>query len=366
MKLIHSGREPISLKDKCNAVIARFSGRLLGAVRPANQSSCPRHFSLKPHGHSPRYGSTHYGIMIPDLPEPYRYLSFAAVIGYVGFAITDVKAGLSPLGKGDTASLVHGTALSSTQEAYRTYSIQQDLTFTSAPFAVQFGQDSMLMAADAGYILKTQRDDLQVDLKLTTMPSAITWFAYGPLYDHFSNLMTYDGTITQHGVQCHVQGLCTLEHWNAVATSMTKNRWITDHVQLPVKIFSYQVINLNDEEQLLLAYITHEDQPVLTSVYYRNIHGESIQFDGETTFEVTQIQAQPLITPDGDAMSVPETFRWRAHHQGKCVLELFATVDTPYCFGLAAGYVTSYRWQGTFRDQACTGRGYMEFIDKRK
>jgi|GEM_PF-308341 len=365
MELINSQNPPQTIKDYYQAVMARSAHRLLGVVHPEDQSATPRLFQIKPHGHHWRYASTHYGIMIPNLPEPLRYMSFAAVVGYVGFAITDVKAGLSSLGKGDTASLVHGTALSSTAEAYRTYAIRDDLTFKAAPFSVGFSQTSTLMQIGDDFMLRTQRHDLEVMLTLTPIPAAISWFALSPLYHHFSNLMTYQGTITQHGQSYDVQGLCTLEHWNAVATSMSGSRWLTDHLQLPVNVFSYQVINLNAEEQLLLAYITYGDQPVLTSVYYRNIRGVSIQFDGETTFEVTAVQAEPLITPDGDAMSVPDTFVWRAHHQGKQVLELYATVDTPYCFGLAAGYVTAYQWHGTFRSQACTGRGYMEFIDKR-
>ena len=68
--------------------------------------------------------------MIPDLPEPFRYLSWASVLGYVGFTITDTNYQMSKDGKGDTASLVHGTALSTTSEAYRTFSIKMILNLT--------------------------------------------------------------------------------------------------------------------------------------------------------------------------------------------------------------------------------------------
>lgn len=76
--------------------------------------------------------------MIPDLPEPYRYLSWASVLGYVDFPITDSEYQLSQRGKGDTASLVHGTALSTTDEAYRVYSVHDDIEFSKDPFSVNF------------------------------------------------------------------------------------------------------------------------------------------------------------------------------------------------------------------------------------
>ena len=364
MRLISSRIKPNTLKEKLDAGMAKAARKLLGAVKPEQQPACPQRFELKPHGHIWHFGSSHYGVMIPDLPEPYRYLSFAAVVGYLGLAATDVKTGLSARGKGDTASLVHGTALSTSAEAYATYSIQDDLKFQASPFSVQFGNASTLMQTETGYRLKTEREDLQVDLALTPEP-AITWFGYSPAYEHFANLMRYAGTITQHGQSIEVKGLCTLESWHAVATSTFKNRWLTSHVELPAKIFNYQVINLNDEEQLSLVYVAYEEQPLLATVYYRNVYGESIQYDGEIVFEVTRVAAEPLVTPDGNRMYVPETFYWQAYHEGKKVLEVYATVDTPFCFGLGAGYVSSYQWQGTFNDEPLTGRGYMEFIDKR-
>lgn len=110
--LISSHRVPSSIKDKANQTIAKFSGSLMGAVTPEHQPTLPKDFELSPHTLYKRFGSTHYGVMIPDLSEPFRYLSWASVLGYVGFTITDMNYQMPKDGKGDTASLVHGTALS--------------------------------------------------------------------------------------------------------------------------------------------------------------------------------------------------------------------------------------------------------------
>ncbi len=354
---------PKGIKDIVNSKLAKFSGSLLGAVTPKKQSTLPKAFELSPHIDYKRYGSTHYGIMVPDLPEPYRYLSWASVIGYVGFLITDSEYQMSIRGKGDTASLVHGTALSSTEEAFKTYSIVDDIQFSEKPFSVIFNNETSLTEIDNGFLLTTKREDLQIEIHLVPT-GAITWFAYGSLYKHFSVLMKYEGRMIQNDESIEVNGLCTLESWKAIATSMLKNQTLVNAIQIPVKIFSYQVINLDDEQQLVLAFICYEDQPILTSVYYRHIDGTSIQFNGDIRFEVTKNKVEPQITPDGYSMYVPETFEWIAYHDNLKILEIRAEVDTAYCYGLAAGYVSSYKWQGMFQGKDLIGRGYLEYIDR--
>lgn len=362
--LISSDRLPKSFKDKAHQKVAKLSGSLLGAVTPERQATLPKEFELSPHTLYKRFGSTHYGVMIPDLPEPFRYLSWASVLGYVGFTITDTNYQMSKDGKGDTASLVHGTALSTTPEAYRTFSIKNDIKFNQTPFAINFDNQSVMHEDGDGFILITKREDLELELHLKPA-KAISWFAYSAFYKHFSVLMHYDGYIKQKGNRESIKGLCTLESWKAVATSMLKNKWLVENIQLPVKVFSYQVINIDHEQQLLLAFICYEDQPILTSVYYRHIDGTSIQYNGDILFEVTSLQEEPQITPDGFPMNLPNTFRWAAYHNNQKVLDISAQVDTPYCFGLAAGFVSSYTWQGEFYDQPLVGRGYLEYIDRR-
>lgn len=192
--LISSHSLPKSLKGKANRKVAKLSGSLLGAVTPERQSALPKEFELTPHTLYKRFGSTHYGIMVPDLPEPFRYLSWASVLGYVGFTITDTNYQMSKDGKGDTASLVHGTALSTTSEAYRTYSIKNDIKFSQNPFAINFDNQTIMHEQGDGFVLITKREDLELELYLKPT-KAISWFAYSGLYKHFSVLMQYEGHI---------------------------------------------------------------------------------------------------------------------------------------------------------------------------
>lgn len=352
-----------TVQQKVKYRLGQMSAQLLGAVPPHIQSQLPREYNFDAHVFHKQFGSTHYGVMIPDLPEPYRYLSYASVIGDVGAKITKVSSKLSTLAPDNIATLVHGTALSDDQEAYHIYDIQNQLRFQQSPFRIDFSEDSSLFEEDGHYRLVSNVQNLNVDLHLSPT-QALTWFSHSSFYQHFSLLMQYTGTITQHGQSIEVQGLCTLEHWKAISLSLLPQKFLPQNLTLPLTSFSYQVINLNAEEQLVLAFVGALGQPAYTAVSYRHIDGTSIQYD-QANFEVVALKTEQLMTPDGYAMEVPQSFRWVAHHAGKQVLDILAVVDTPYCYGLAAGYVSSYQWMGEFKQEKAEGRGYLEFIDRR-
>ncbi len=363
LPLLKSKPQKNTLRQLFNYQLGQGLTPILGAVRPAQQALLPRDYNFDAHLFHAQFGSTHYGVMIPDLPEPYRYLSFASVISEPGVQITQASANLSAYSATDTATLVHGTALSSQSEAFRIYSVPQELKFQQSPFRVDFAEDASLYEDQGIYRLVSHLDDLKVDLNL--MPThALTWFAHSRWYEHFSVLMQYEGTITQQDNTVQVSGLCTLEHFKSATVSMLPQVLGLNRFSLPLTSFSYQVINLNAEEQLVLAFVGFAGQPAYTSVNYRHIDGISIQYD-HAYFEVTASKTEPLITPDGHVMEVPQSFCWIAHHQGEKVLDIVAVMDTPYCYGLAAGYVSSYQWTGTFQQVKTQGGGYIEFIDRR-
>lgn len=361
--LLSSTPKKKTVQQKVKYQFGQLATAVLGAVEPHQQAHLPREYDFDAHVFHKQFASTHYGVMIPDLPEPYRYLSFAAVIGDVGTKITHTPFKLTGLAPENTATLVHGTALSQAAEAFRIYNIEEDMQFSRNVFRVDFGDDASLYEQDGIYRVVSKLEDLEVDLTLNPTP-AITWFAHSMLYQHFSVLMSYKGHIVQQGERVEVEGLCTLEHWKAVSSSMLPSPLKPTNALLPLDTFSYQVINLDAEQQLVLAHIGFAGQPAYTAVSYRRVDGTSIQYD-DVCFEVIALKVEPLMTPDGFVMEVPQSFRWVAHHEGEKVLDILAVVDTPYCYGLAAGYVSSYQWSGEFNQQEAVGRGYLEFIDRR-
>lgn len=64
-------------------------------------------------------------------------------------------------------------------------------------------------------------------------------------------------------------------------------------------------------------------------------------------------------------MSLPEVMRWTARDGGRVVLDLTATVDTAMTYGLGSGYVGGYHYDGRHNGRAISGRGYVEYIDRR-
>ena len=352
-----------TLQQKLEYRLGQAGIKLLGAVTSDQQNELPRDYNFDAHIFHKKFASTHYGVMIPDLPEPYRYLSYASVIGDVGAKITQTSKKLTDYKPENTATLVHGTALSHTSDAFKIYSISEQLKFQQKPFQVKYADDSSLTEVDEGFHLVSNSDHLHVDIILKST-EALTWFAHSIFYQHFSVLMQYEGTIRQQGKTVEVKGLCTLEHWKAISLSMFPQKFLPKNAYLPLTAFSYQVINLNDQEQLVLAFVGFASQPAYTAVSYRHVDGTSIQYD-DAIFKVIALKVEPEVTPDGFAMEVPQSFQWIVHHDNQKILDMIAVVDTPYCYGLAAGYVSAYHWNGEFNQQKAEGRGYLEYIDRR-
>lgn len=362
--LLKSNQVQKNLKQKLIYQSGKVVAQILGAVPPERQKLLPQNYDFNAHKFSNYFSSTHYGVMIPDFPEPHRYLSFASVIGDIGAPISHIPNKQTNLTPKNTATLVHGTALTSQEDAYHIYNVEKDLILNKDPFRVEFKNQSKIYENDGKYYLKTIREDLSVDLILEPT-KAISWFTHSKIYQHFSVLMKYSGTFSHLGKTLSVSGLCTLEHWKSISQySFIPDHYFIDQSFMPLDAFSYQVVNLNEEEQLVLGFICFAGQPIYTEVFYRNINGDSIQYD-ESFFEVKSVQKTPLITPDGYSMYMPQTFKWLAFQKGKKILDLNADVDTPYCFGLGAGYVGSYKWNGEFKGKTTQGRGYLEYIDRR-
>ncbi|AXI03487.1 hypothetical protein HYN46_11945 [Aquirhabdus parva] len=209
------------------------------------------------------------------------------------------------------------------------------------------------------------REDFAVDINLTATGD-ITWFGHSPIYQHFSLLMRYEGTVIHQGQSTLVKGLCTWENWQTVSLYLPVNKLIPRRFKLGADFFTYQVINLDQDTQLLLGYVAFLDRPIATVAYLRTVDGGSQRLDADVRFQVLTAQVEPAIAPDGSAMTLPQTFRWTiTDGKGERLFEINATVDTPMLYGLAAGYVGAYHWEGTRNGLPLTGRGYVEYIDQR-
>lgn len=366
LPLIDSGHRRRGWRGWRGRLIAKAAMQILRPVEPCVQHGLPAPTTFPPNGGARRFGLVHYGIMIPDLPAPHRFMATAIILGSAGMRVFDADFAAAP-GDGplQTATLVHGTA-AAVDRHFTRYSIPRDVESRADGNLLRLGDDLELSGRYPEFRLESRRDGFAVDLTLTATGD-VTWFAKGLFYEHIALVTRYRGTIEHGGATTEVAGLCTYEYARGTSPYLLRNRFLPQAAKLPWDVFSYQVIDLDADTQLLLAHVQVDQYPALTSAYLRVIGQRAHRLDADVHFRVTSTQARPAVGPDGHAMWLPETFAWRVRdRRGRTLFAIDATVDTPMLFGIGTGYVGGYRWEGERDGRPASGRGYIEYVDRRR
>ncbi|HEX6591437.1 MAG TPA: DUF6670 family protein [Moraxellaceae bacterium] len=307
--------------------------------------------TLRPH--IPNH-AVHFGIMLPGLPEPFRFLNLITVIGQPRARIFR-NTHLIRTTAADTASLLVGTA-TATPDHFRGYSVQQDCEFAADGSRLRFGNELLMEGRYPVFTARRQGHDFNFELQLRAT-DRIAHFAkmVGGLYDHWSILCEYQGHLEQGGVQTPVQGLCTYEYARAA------------NLPLPLRFFSYQIINVDARTQVLFVVVLGpRGLPVQRRVYVRSLDSHGGIYSRGFDFTVHEYEASPVTSPEGATMRLPRRFSWQVQDdQGKELIVIDGECNGDFRYGMAAGYAGSYRYQGRFRGQPLQGTGYIEYIDYR-
>lgn len=317
---------------------------------------------LVPHTDSRFYGWTHYGVMIPDLPDPHRFFSIMSVIGTPGALAFDTDHALVASPRGN-ATVVSGTAATHPRH-FAGYSIARDCDMAADGSRVRFGQEVEITGSYPDYRVQAHWDDFVLDIRLTCSDN-VTWFVHNPIYKHLSLLSRYEGSVSLGGARQDIAGACTFEHAACVSPYLLRDRPLPDRFKLPLDFFTYHIINFPDGVQLLMTQAMVLGRPLITAAYLRAQDSYSRTLR-EVSFEVLAYQAEPARAPDGKLMRLPQAFRWVAREAGRVVLDLTGTVDTPMTYGLGSGYVGGYHYQGLRDGVPVSGPGYIEFVDRRR
>ena len=365
LPLIDSRHQETGLSGLRGGFFDKLTNLILAPVDAGIDHGLPDPVVFSPHADSKRYGTTHFGIMISDLPAPHYFLACAAMLGCPSMRTFDIDSAVSPEdGPRNTVVLSHGTA-AATERAFTHYSLKRDMTQKADGSLIQFGEDLEISGLYPHYRLKSQREDFAVDLALTAT-GEITWFAKGAAYEHLSLLTRYEGTITQAGKTTEVSGLCTYEYARGSTPYLASNRLLPFKLKYPWDVFNYQVINLDADTQLLFAHCAGLGQSVLTSAYLRVAGKSAYRIDADVHFKVHDLQPEPGVAPDGSITLLPKHFSWEVQAaDGSSLFEINAEVDTPMLFGLGMGYIGGYRWTGRRDGAPIEGRGYLEYVDQR-
>ncbi|HEV7193252.1 MAG TPA: DUF6670 family protein [Jatrophihabitantaceae bacterium] len=300
-----------------------------------------------PHG---RYSTVHYGVMIPGLPEPHRFLDVIAVIGQPPVALWR-NSHLVQTSDRDTVSLLTATGAMTTDQL-QGYSVAEDCELSPDGSSLRFGDRLLFEGSYPDYSVRITHPQVTADLHLHATGS-VTHFARlpGGLYDHWSLLCQYTGRIG--GVAA--AGLCTLEYARGVA------------LRLPLRSFAYSVLNVDDRTQVLMGQVLGPGGlPVQRVVSVRGLDEPSQSYSRGFRFDIHGFESEARATPDGRWMLLPREFEWQVDDgAGGRLIRIAGRMCGDFTYGMAAGFAGSYRYEGEFRGRAVEGTGYLEYIDGR-
>lgn len=344
-----------------NRLFHRTLLRLDGAAR-ASSLPFDRPDMMVPHLDSKFYGWTHYGVMIPDLPEPHRFFSIMSIIGTPGALAFDTDHALRDIPRRN-ATVVSGTA--ATHPAwFGSYSVDRECRMTPDGSRVCFGQEVEIIGRYPEYRVRAHWEGFDAEFTVRNTDT-VSWFVKNPVYEHFSLLSQYEGEFTAQGRTISAAGMCTFEYGACISPYNSLREPLPPALKVPLDFFSYSILNIDSETQLLLSDVRLKGLPVQLGMHERRLDGSSAMFpDLELT--VLEYAAEPAIAPDGVRMRLPSRLLWRVRDKGRVVLELHATVDTPLTYGLGSGYVGGYRAEGEYRGKPVRCRGYLEYVDRRE
>lgn len=323
---------------------------LVDESKQLNQAPFP--YRLDYHGPKGRFKIIHQGLMIPGLPAPLHYFNFLTIIGQPNVPMLRNEYAIKTHAI-DTVSSISSVSPHMVGH-FSSYSIQNDCEFSNGLF--KFGQKEQITGAIPNFRLIREDDELSVDLEIETKPliSHFTKMKLG-LFDHWSLLCRCKGRLTYKGQTYSIDHLGTFEYARAVNIPY-----------LPLSFFTYQIINLENNRQLLMAHIRNSfNQIVQSRIYLRDLNvGTAELFDEMVYFKIQRVYPK-VKTPNGQEMYLPRNFEWHSN-KGSRKIKVTAESRGDFKFGLAAGYVGSFSYQVQIDDHIEQGlSGYCEYIDCR-
>nr|WP_042197421.1 DUF6670 family protein [Kibdelosporangium sp. MJ126-NF4]CEL22946.1 hypothetical protein [Kibdelosporangium sp. MJ126-NF4]CTQ90085.1 hypothetical protein [Kibdelosporangium sp. MJ126-NF4] len=344
---------------------SRFKSRLWRRTFPAllgvhrDDKPLPRPTVFPAHLPRRGWGTSHYNVVIPDLPAPHLFLACTTMQGSPGIQCYDNDFAVRESPR-QTATVAFGTA-ASTHKSFTTYSIPGECEFTADGSVLRWGNDLEITGRYPHFRLHGRRPGFAIDLDVIATGEHSN-YARSFLYTHLGLLARYTGMITQHGEMTPVAGLCSFEYAAGRTPHVLRDRPLP--VKVPVDFFTWHTINLDANTQLQFVQMSAQGgYQVMASAWLRRAGMGSVRYDN-VDFEVLSYQADPEVAPDGRETYLPETFQaWIGDHHGENLFELIATLDTQVHYGLGRGYVGGYFYEGTRSGTPIAGRGYIEFVE---
>lgn len=316
---------------------------------------------LRPHAGSLRWGWTHYGVFLPQLPEPFRYCNLMTMIGATGTVLFD-NDHLVPTTPRDTATVLSSTALGA-RHLYRAYSVREDCEMAPDGSLVRFGDNLEIRGRWPRYQVTADYEDFRLELDVTCTDT-VSWFVRNPAYDHLSLLSTCSGTLSKGSQVLTLQDTpCTFEYARCVSPQVLLRKPLPEALKLPADFFCYNVVNIAADTQLLLTDVRAAGRTAFKGMHERNLQGQANVFVDDVSLAIEEYAPEALLDPLGRAMRLPRVFRWTVREYGEQLLDIRCTVDAPWRWGHGRGYVSAYHYEGRYRGRAVSGSAYIEYVD---
>lgn len=314
---------------------------------------------LLPHVGSRRWAWTHFGVFVPSLPDPHRFLNVMTLIGTTGTEIFD-NATVAAADVRDNTTLLSATAVDD-QYHYRAYDARRDCRFAADGSSLAWGEDLSVEVAAGQVTVSGRYEGFAIDLDLT-VTDQVSYFVRTPVYDHLSLLAPYTGTITDAaGTVTPISGLGTFEYARSMSHQALRAKPLSEALKLPADFFTYQIVQVDERTQLLLTEVRARGRLACRLIHLRVLGASTEVFD-DVDFEVLEYGTE-RVDPTGASMPVPHRFAWTAREHGTTVVRVEATVHPVLRYGHGQGYVGSYDYTGQLHDRAITGTGYLEWVD---
>ncbi|HEU0191792.1 MAG TPA: DUF6670 family protein [Mycobacterium sp.] len=324
----------------------------------SSRSPLPAGYAMRPHAGSRRWAWTHFGVFVPQLPAPYRYVNTMTLLGSTGTEIFDNDALAAPDAR--NTSTVFSSTAHADQHHYAAYDEATECTFAEDGSTLRWRDDLELDIRLPSVKVRGRYAAFSVDLDLT-VTRQVSFFVDTPIYQHLSLLAPYTGTITDTSGDTRISGLGTFEYARCVGHQSLSRKPVPPRLKLPVDFFTYQILQLDDRTQVLLTKVSARGHTACLLAHLRVLGGETTVFD-DVVFDVTY-QPEPAVDRWGRPMRLPEKLRWVVREHGRELLTIDGTVDAPMRFGHGRGYAGAYSFTGELRAEPVDGSGYIEWVD---
>ncbi|MCU4415274.1 hypothetical protein KTH71_14755 [Acinetobacter sp. WU_MDCI_Axc73] len=306
--------------------------------------------------HTPqgKYTCVHYGMMFPNLSAPFNFLNLLVVVGQPKIKLFKNEH-LIKTSAIDTANVLVGTAIG-TPDHFNGYSVKNDCELMSNGSSLRFADDLLIEGKYPHFHATREGHDFNFDLKIEATDKVANFVELvGGLYQHWSLLCKYEGFLDYKGKKTEVQGLCTYEYARGA------------DINLPMRFFTYQIINIDEKTQVLLVEVIGPMNSVIQQrVYVRSLDDHGDIYEDGFNLSVQEFEQNRLTTPNGLSMRLPRQFSWTVLDKlGSPLITIKGKSNQDFQYGMAGGYAGSYQYEGTFKGKSIEGTGYIEWLDIR-